>query len=185
MKNTTAKKTLKARTDVRMIAISAMFAALITVTTAFIKIPTALGYSHAGDSIIYLASSILPAPFAIAASAIGGALADLLSGYAIWAIPTAIIKSLNTVPFLICRHFLKKSERDDKIISLPIILMLIPTTIITVGGYFVANGLLYDFPAAVAELATWYLQPGIGAIIFLALGTGLDTMNFKKRLYKL
>ena len=185
MKNTAAKNTLRAQTDVKMIAISAMFAALITVTTAFIKIPTALGYSHAGDSMIYLASSILPAPFAIVASAIGGALADLLSGYAIWAIPTAIIKSLNAVPFVICRHFLKKKGKDEKILSLPIILMLIPTTIVTVGGYFVANGLLYDFPAAIAELATWYLQPGIGAVIFLALGAGLDAMNFKKRLYNI
>ena len=36
--------------NVKLIAITAMCAALITVTTAFIKIPSPLGYSHAGDS---------------------------------------------------------------------------------------------------------------------------------------
>ena len=48
--------------NVKLIAITAMCAALITVTTAFIKIPSPLGYSHAGDSMIYLAASILPGP---------------------------------------------------------------------------------------------------------------------------
>ena len=67
--------------NVKLIAITAMCAALITVTTAFIKIPSPLGYSHAGDSMIYLAASILPGPFGIIASSIGGALADLISGY--------------------------------------------------------------------------------------------------------
>lgn len=38
--------------NVKLIAITAMCAALITVTTAFIKIPSPLGYSHAGDSMI-------------------------------------------------------------------------------------------------------------------------------------
>ena len=64
--------------NVKLIAITAMCAALITVTTAFIKIPSPLGYSHAGDSMIYLAASILPGPFGIIASSIGGALADLI-----------------------------------------------------------------------------------------------------------
>lgn len=93
--------------NVKLIAITAMCAALVTVTTAFIKIPSPLGYSHAGDSMIYLAASILPGPFGIIASSIGGALADLISGYPHWAIPTAIIKAVNAVPFVLCRMAMK------------------------------------------------------------------------------
>ena len=104
-----------------------MCAALITVTTAFIKIPSPLGYSHAGDSMIYLAASILPGPFGIIASSIGGALADLISGYPHWAIPTAIIKAVNAVPFVLCRMAMKKRGKDEKIISPSSLLMLIPT----------------------------------------------------------
>ena len=50
MQNSKAKQ--KSTTNVKLIAVTAMFAALVTVTTAFIKIPTPLGYSHAGDSMI-------------------------------------------------------------------------------------------------------------------------------------
>ena len=119
--------------NVKLIAITAMCAALITVTTAFIKIPSPLGYSHAGDSMIYLAASILPGPFGIIASSIGGALADLISGYPHWAIPTAIIKAVNAVPFVLCRMAMKKRGKDEKIISPSSLLMLIPTTIVTIG----------------------------------------------------
>ena len=164
--------------NVKLIAITAMCAALITVTTAFIKIPSPLGYSHAGDSMIYL----LPGPFGIIASSIGGALADLISGYPHWAIPTAIIKAVNAVPFVLCRMAMKKRGKDEKIISPSSLLMLIPTTIVTIGGYFIANGLMYDFGAAIAELPTCWLQPGVGALIYIVVGIGLDKINFKKKL---
>ena len=104
--------------NVKLIAITAMCAALVTVTTAFIKIPSPLGYSHAGDSMIYLAASILPGPFGIIASSIGGALADLISGYPHWAIPTAIIKALNAVPFVLCRMAMKKRGKDLSLIHI-------------------------------------------------------------------
>lgn len=168
--------------NVKLIAITAMCAALITVTTAFIKIPSPLGYSHAGDSMIYLAASILPGPFGIIASSIGGALADLISGYPHWAIPTAIIKAINAVPFVLCRMAMKKRGKDEKIISPSSLLMLIPTTIVTIGGYFIANGLMYNFGAAIAELPTCWLQPGVGALIYIVVGIGLDKINFKKKL---
>ena len=112
----------------------------------------------------------------------GGALADLISGYPHWAIPTAIIKAVNAVPFVLCRMAMKKRGKDEKIISPSSLLMLIPTTIVTIGGYFIANGLMYDFGAAIAELPTCWLQPGVGALIYIVVGIGLDKINFKKKL---
>lgn len=176
-----AKTKQKSTTNVKLIAVTAMFAALVTVTTAFIKIPTPLGYSHAGDSMIYLGASILPAPFGIIAASIGGALADLLSGYAHWAIPTAIIKAFNALPFIICGIILKKKGKNDKIINIPNLIMIIPTTMVTVGGYFIANGLMYGWAAAIGELSLWWLQPSVGAILYVALGLGLDAIKFKQK----
>lgn len=167
--------------DIRYAAITAMFAALITVTTAYIKIPAPLGYAHAGDSMIYLAASILPGPFGFAAAGIGGGLADLLAGYPQWAIPTAIIKTLNVLPFFLIKLAIKNSPKIEKIISLPNLLMLIPTTIVTIGGYFVANALLYDTTAAIAEILPNLVQAGVGAGIFIVLGTALDAVHFKKK----
>ena len=167
--------------NIKYAAITAMFAALITVTTAYVKIPAPLGYVHAGDSMIYLAASILPGPLGFAAAAIGGGLADLLAGYPQWAIPTAIIKALNVLPFFLLNHFLKNSPKLEKIISLPNLLMLIPTTIVTIGGYFIANALLYNTTAAVAEIIPNLFQAGVGAGLFIILGTSLDAVHFKSR----
>ncbi len=177
-----AKSNQKSSINVKLIAVTAMFAALVTVTTAFIKIPTPLGYSHAGDSMIYLGASVLPGPFGIIAASIGGALADLLSGYAQWALPTAIIKAFNALPFLICSVILKKKGKNQKIINIPNLIMLIPTTMVTVGGYFLANGLMYGWAAAIGELALWWLQPTVGAILYVALGLGLDAIKFKEKI---
>ena len=168
--------------NVKMIALTAMFAALVTVFTAFIKIPSPFGYAHAGDSMIYLAASVLPGPYGALASSIGASLADLLSGYAQWCLPTFIIKAFNALPFVICSMILKKRGKDEKIINIPNLLMIIPSTIVTVGGYFIANGLMYGWAAAVGELATWWLQPLMAAVIYILAGVALDSAKFKSKL---
>lgn len=171
----------KSKIDVKILSLTAMFAALVTITTAFIKVGDGSGYTHPGDSMVYLSASILPGPYGIIASSIGGFFADLLAGYPQWALITAVIKALNAVPFVICRYFLKKLGKDNKIINLPALLMLIPTTFVTVFGYFVANIFLIGWEYAVAGLLTWYIQPGVGAILFIALGATLDAIGFKQR----
>lgn len=174
--NSTSNSTIK------LLVISAMFSALIAVTTAFIKIPSLLGYTHAGDSMIYLAACVLPAPYGLASAAVGGGLADLIAGYPHWAIPTAIIKAINVVPFIIARYYLKKRQKDTKIITVPTVLMIIPTSAVTIFGYFIANSLLYDWASAVAELPTCWIQPLVGAIIYIVLGFALDKINFRNRI---
>ncbi len=166
--------------NVKMIAISAMFAALVTVATMFIRVPTALGYAHAGDSMVYLAASIL-GPYGIVASAVGGALSDILSGFANWALPTAIIKACNAVVFVICGAILKKHNKNQKIINLANLLMLIPTSLVTIVGYAIATSFMYSFESALVEVIPNCIQCAVGAIIFVALGAGLDAVKFKER----
>ena len=50
----TTKALTKNRIDAKAIALTAMFAALVTAATAFIKIPAPLGYAHAGDAMVFL-----------------------------------------------------------------------------------------------------------------------------------
>ena len=91
---------------------------MVTVCTAFIKIPTGInaGYLHFGDSMIYISGCIL-GPWALLASAIGGALADILAGSPQWAIATAIIKALNAVPFVIMAAEYKKKNNTVKVVN--------------------------------------------------------------------
>ena len=80
----------------RSLVMSALFAAMIFVSTRFfqIPIPATGGYIHPGDCLCLLAAWILPLPYGIAASAIGTMLADLLSGYVAYALPSFIIKAI-------------------------------------------------------------------------------------------
>ena len=72
----------------------AMLTALACVLTIVPKVPIGGGYVHFGDCIIYVAAMILgPIPGAIV-GAIGHSLADFISGYPIFCIPTFIIKGI-------------------------------------------------------------------------------------------
>ena len=172
---------MKKQNNIRTAALTAMFAALIIVTTSVVKIPAPLGYVHVGDAVVYLSACILPGPFGFFAAAIGGALADLLAGYPQWALPTAVIKMLNVLPFFLIKFALKNSPRRDKIINLQNLLMLVPTALVTLGGYFAANMLLYDFGAAVAELLPNLFQAVASSVVFAVLGLGLDAVGFKAK----
>ena len=65
---------MKNRTT-RRICLTALMAAIIYVFTAYIHVPSHTGYTHVGDGFLDLAASLLPAPFAAAAGAIGAGLA--------------------------------------------------------------------------------------------------------------
>ena len=133
----------------RRLALSGLFIALIYVLTAYLHIPTAKGYIHIGDAMIFLAASLLPTPYAIAVSVMGGALADALSGYWIWVPATAIIKGLTAFLF---------TARGEKIICKRNIFALIPALIICVGGYgfysgfFIYQNLIAGFSDAFANV---------------------------------
>lgn len=85
---------------VRHLTLAALFAAAITLTTAYvlhIPIPTG-GYIHLGDALIYLVACLLPTPYAVGAAVVGAGLADLLTA-PMWVVPTLIIKALVALLF--------------------------------------------------------------------------------------
>ena len=170
--------------DTKAVALTAMFAALVMTATAFIKIPAPLGYVHAGDSVVFLSACVLPGPLGFLAAAIGGALADIISGYAVWALPTAIIKALNVLPFFIARLILKRKNKDQRILSPSIIAAFTASMAVTVGGYYAADALLYDYTAALAEIPFNSMQAVIGTVLFVALALALDAVKLKQRLFR-
>ena len=99
---------------IRLLTSTAIFAAMITVMTAYIcHVPVGAngGYIHFGDSLIYIAATLLPTPYALAAAAIGGGMADLLTS-PMWAPATIIIKMIITIPF---------TNKTEKIVNVHII----------------------------------------------------------------
>lgn len=167
--------------NVKKITLTAMFAALIAVMTAFIKVPTGIneGYLHFGDSMIYLAACLL-GPYAAIAAAIGGGLADILAGAAVWALPTAIIKACNSIPFIIATSVYVKSKNNHKIIHPSTLLMTVVSGLITIFGYLLAEGLMYSFPSALTSVPFSIVQATGSAIVFIIVGRALDAVKIQK-----
>ena len=164
------------------ITYTAIFTALILLATSVIKFSTGLGegYIHLGDSFIYLSACVLPFPYCLIAGALGGALADILSGYAIWAIPTMIIKMLNAVPFaLVCRKY-----KSSKILSKQTVLMAIISGAITILGYFVTECILYSVASATLSLLGNTIQAVASGIIFVIIAKATDKINLKSKISK-
>lgn len=78
------------------VAISGIMIALVFVLTFAIKVPVPFtrGYVHLGDSMIFISAILFGRRVGALAGGLGSALADLVGGYAYWAIPTLIIKSV-------------------------------------------------------------------------------------------
>ena len=155
---------------------TAILAALTTVMTAYIlHIPVGAngGYIHLGDTIIYLAASTLPTPYACLVGIIGGGLADLLTAPA-WAIPTVIIKALIVLPF---------TSKKATIINKRNLLAPIFSGLITIVGYYVAQGILFGWEASFFTSVGGNLVQAVGsAVCFIILGFALDRAGLKRRL---
>jgi uncharacterized membrane protein len=143
----------------RRTVLTALFAALIFLGIFIIKIPIAAtgGYIHFGDGFIYIASSILPLPFAAAAAAVGGALADMLAGYIAYAPWTAVIKALMGI---VGAHSGGAGMA---------VLATVIAGIINIAGYFVVECFMYSVPAAFAGVPMNCLQSAFGVVIFFIL----------------
>ena len=162
----------KSQEHLKYIMITALFAAMIYVVTSFVKIPTYQGYIHVGDGMMYLAAALLPAPYAIAAAAIGGGMADYLSGFAVWVLPTVLIKSAEAALF---------TSKNSKTVCKHNIIAVILSSVVCIGGYYLAEGLIYgNFTAALASIPTNLIQVIGSAVLFVFLGMSLDKTGFKK-----
>lgn len=84
---------------VKYMCLAGIFTAIVFVFTAYLHIPSHTGYTHVGDGFIYLAACLLPLPYAAFVGAAGALLADCLTGFAIWAPGSVIIKAL-----AVCHH---------------------------------------------------------------------------------
>ena len=179
MTDTTVNKTAtQSGTTVRRLTVTAVFAALITLMTAYIcHIPVGANgvYVHLGDSMIYLAAALLPLPYACVAGAIGGGLADLLTA-PVWAPATIIIKMLICLPF---------SCKGNKFVTKRNVVALFLAFIISGTGYYIAEGIMFGFSVAFfTSLSGSLVQSGGSAIVFVIIGMALDRIGFKTNIAK-
>ena len=82
----------------RLLAMTALFAALGCVATTVIKVPSPTGgYMNLGDTAVLLGAYFLGPAYGALAGGIGPALADLLGGYPMYVPGTLLIKAVMAV----------------------------------------------------------------------------------------
>jgi uncharacterized repeat protein (TIGR04002 family) len=153
---------------------SATFAAIICVATMTLKYAGPLGYYHSGDAFIYLAAVCLPFPYAPLAGAIGGSLADLISGYAMYIPATFIIKFIITLSF---------TAKNNKILCRRNLLALLAGAAVTIAGYYIAELIIQkgNFIAAGGTLYGNIAQSAVSSAIFVVLSFAAS--NLRKRIF--
>ena len=163
---------------IKNLTTAGIMAALITIMTAYIcHIPIGAngGYIHFGDSLIYLSAVLLPTPYALAAAAIGGGLADLLTA-PMWTFPTIIIKMMITLPF---------TNKSKRIITPRNIIATIIAYLISSIGYFVAEYLIFEtWSVLLVSMMQSLIQSGGSALFFVIIGMAFDKAHIKTRLFE-
>jgi uncharacterized membrane protein len=130
-------------------AMAAVMAALVCVTTMLIQvpIPATEGFFNIGDAMIMVAALTGGPIVGAFAGGVGSSLADLLGGWYVWVIPTLLIKG--TEGFL-AGWMLRRGQPNVQ----HVVLAWIVGGLAMVFGYFIVQIYLYGFSAAVVELAS-------------------------------
>lgn len=169
--------TEKSRRVVTMRLVTAgVLAAVIFVSTYFLHISTPFnnGYVHPGDAFLYLAACMLPAPYAMAAGALGEAFSDLLAS-PIYCLPTLVIKAVMALFF---------TARSEKFITRHNVVGMLLASVTGLLGYFLFESFMFhSVQVAALNMIFGSLQPIVSGILFMALGSAFDGMHLKKRLF--
>jgi len=147
------------------LVLAALFAALTTIMTMVIRIPSPMGgYVNLGDCAVLLSAWVLGPLYGGAAAGIGSMLADLL-GYPSYALGTLIIKTLMAVAAALVFRTLKKDS------TLPLAAMAVggvAAEAIMVGGYFVFEALFMGYGMACAANIPFNVIQGVFGLVSAA-----------------
>ena len=145
----------------RQLTLTAMMTAFVFVATFVPKIPIPLGYAHLGNAAIFLAVMFGGRRVGIFSGVIGSALADLLSGFPIWILPTMFIKAAEA------EIFFRLREKN-------FLLGLIAASLIMTAGYTLTGAILYDsLSAGLASTPGLLLKSAVNIFVVIILNAAI------------
>ncbi len=154
-----------------------LFIAIVAVSTMVFQIPVSAtqGYIHLGDSMILLIAIFFGKKPGAIAGGVGSALADILSGYAHWALFTFIIKGL--MGYLV-GWIGQYAGKQQGFFNVRTSLATVLGILWMVFGYFVAGGILQSsFIVSLASIPENIVQGVSGAIVFFVVGYSLHKVK--------
>ena len=156
------------------LCLTALFTAIVFVMTFVPKIPIPLGYAHLGDAAVLLAVVLLGRKQGAVAGAVGSALADLIGGFALWIVPTLLIKYIMAWIFGI----LYKSNHNSFVINGGNLTAIFLGLVWMVAAYTIFGAVLYDsIEAGLSYTPGLALKALLNAIIFLILVKPLQKIS--------
>lgn len=154
---------LHAFSQSKHIAFCALFAALCAVGTIVIVVPMPYGYFNAGDIFVLLSGWCLGPVYGAISAGVGSALADIWSGYAVYAPATFFIKALDALVAYFVWRALKKVFKKGR--ELPRLLSALAGESVMALGYFIFECFLYGIVGASAAIVANVLQGLCGTIL--------------------
>lgn len=162
--------------ETRVLTKMAILVALIFMGTYAIKVPSLHGYTHPGDSMIFLTVLLLGTKKGALAGGLGAALADFAGGYVYWIIPTFFIKyGMALIMGLLFSKVFQKLKFGWLIgASIGGVFQII--------GYTVFHFLLFDSAYAISELIPLTIQTTVGIAFLVIIESLLTKSNMMKKL---
>lgn len=170
---------MKTKNSIVKLTVSAVFAAMVFVMTCFLMIPLgSLGYVHLGDAALLLSGAVLPFPFAFFA-VFGSVLADIVSGYAIWAPITLVVKLCMLIPFAVLKN------KEIKIIGGGTVVAALIAAAVNVAGYYLGESILFgSFVSPLSAVFPNTLQSLSGLVVFSLVGVLADRGHIVHKLMR-
>lgn len=143
------------------LTLSAVMSAFVFLATFVPKIPIPLGYAHLGDAAIFLVIIFCGQRVGIISGIIGSALADLISGFPIWIVPTIFIKAA------MAETFYRLREKN-------IIIALVVACLLMTAGYTLVGAFLYDsLEAGLASTPGLLVKSAVNIFVVIVLSAAL------------
>ena len=161
--------------SVKEITKTAAMAAIVFILTYTFKIPFPNGYTHLGDCAILIGVIVLGRKKGAGAGGIGAAMADLISGYAQWIIPTLIIKFLMATVMGI---IMEKAMPESKINFL---VGAVVGGLVQIVGYTAVKIVYYGFAQAMVMTPGLLIQTAVGIVITLVFVSVLRASGILER----
>lgn len=143
MQNETVNTKAKKQTNIKEIAISGLFIAMVFIATMFINIrlPISIngGLIHLGNVVLFTVAIAFGKKQGAIAGAFGMGLFDILSGWAAWAPFTFVIRGI--MGFLI-GSIANEKGREGKSFLFNL-LAIVVGSVWMIGGYYMAEVILY------------------------------------------
>ncbi len=156
---------MKTRKHLQKLVLCAVFAALTCLATLVIQIPSPLsGFMNLGDALVLTSAVLLGPLYGTAAAGIGSCLADILSGYAVYAPATLIIKALMALVFCLLLLVIRRPRLLAALVG------AVAAESVMVFGYFAYDAFFLGFGmGAAVGIPANLIQAVLGIVIAMFL----------------